>query len=77
MGDDTYLSVFLQPLSGAGDSMIICYQVAFGAANGLCTQSQTLLMEKKKKQVHMAVATPYLSFQMAIITFITQKGDYR
>ena len=45
---DTYLSVFSQPPSEAGDSMTICCQVAFGAANGPCTQSQTLLKEKKR-----------------------------
>ena len=47
MADDTYLSVFSQPPSEAGDSMTICCQVAFGAANGPCTQSQTLLKEKR------------------------------
>ena len=45
LGDDTYLSMFSQPLSEAWDSTII--QVAFGATNGPCTQSQTLLMRKE------------------------------
>ena len=52
MGDDTYLSVFSQPLSGAGDSTMICYPVAFEATNGLCTQSQTLLMRKENITIH-------------------------
>jgi len=60
--DMLYLLVFSQPLSGAGDRMIICWQVPFGAANGPCTQSQILLMEKHM-HIDITISSTFPSVQ--------------
>ena len=65
--DDTYLSMFSQPLSEAWDSMII--QVAFAGSNGLCTQSQTLLMGKEMAVTQNRTINHYLNiFECCLFT---------